>query len=304
MNATQEKNVMTQAKFGFLLTSEEAVEDMVAFVKANGWTEEVAAVTPGKCGNQLMLSASDEEVLAGLMSYASELKDAEVIRRLTLEDLAESLEEMGGYEWVSMEKARDSKKREFPILLCKIADGRLTVRQIIDHGIRKHARVLAITLSGDDGPWTVDSYVITQYETGVDGIEAGDEASFLVADYEQSEGDDDERSKFDRTRDAVIDYRITGGKGPEKWIAERVEAAKKSGMDANSAEVQARDDLNDAYGKFSPVLHAMSKMAVELADTIFPTQEVPKRRSYSCGRYQDKPMSQSLADKFAALIAE
>lgn len=302
MSKVDAKEVNANAKFGVLLTSEEAMEDVAAWVKANGLADEVATWSPGKRDNQLMISSVDEwNTLNGLIRYAENLEGAEVIRRLTLEDLAESLESLGAYDYVSVETAKDAKKREFPILVCKISGGGLTIRQILDHGIRKNARVLAITLTDVSGEWAVDSYAITQYETNPDGIEAGEEESFLVADYDQPEDEADERSKFDRCRDAVIDYRITGGRGSQEWIASRVEAATKAGMDAKSAEVKAVDDLNDAYGKFSPVLHAMSRMAVETADTIYPTQEVSERRN-NRGRYQDKPLGQSLADKFAALI--
>gem|GEM_PF-3305678 len=254
------------ATFAVLLRTDEAA---TAFkVSGLGLAESAVGMDVGR---GLLVSAVDDTAIA---KWARQAKGADLIRRLTLADLKAELDlDAEFYDSISIEVSIDAKRREHEMLVAKVKGVEsVVVRAILDPGFLSRARVLTITFVVEDGEWVVVKYVITQYATTSVDITSQDPVVFLVSDYEEA-GD----KKFERCRRDVAECKVTGGKGEEVWVKERVENSDED-FDAVTKK------LTEMVGNYSNVVGGIAGGALNVVDRKFPRgararqQSAPPRR--------------------------
>lgn len=275
MNAQQFIEQVGGAKFAIMLKTTPVVEAVAEMIKAGKIGEKIVSTTVDRQG--LLISSADAKALKALLEIVADVGDgAEVIWRLTLEKLCEELAD--NYQECQVLSVKDRSDRNHEILLAKNGH-KVTARMIIDPGIRKNVRVLAICLvPGSYQKYEVEAYAIHQFSavSNMDEhIEVGDAPQFVVYDYDEEEFDGDNRSPFERCRDAVVMNKITGGAGDEKWVKDRANALIKNGQAKNQADSldQAESVLNKSYEQFARALYAMTGTSISAAATVYPLEE-------------------------------
>jgi len=241
LTSVQFMKLVGGATRGIFLRTGSAVREMGAFILQEGLTGQVPRLEVGKHG--LMISSADADVLDILAERAERITGAEVQRRLTLKDLAA---EFRGCDSVEVIKAasRNHKHNLYDMLVVKSGYD-VIVTVVIDHGIRKNARVLVINMVMAGKDLEVESYDLVQYETSIDGIKRQECQRFLVADYTEPESPGDKRTKFERCRDAVTEWKVTGGAGEKGWVEKRAKADKGDNPEA------AADSLTKELGEMN-----------------------------------------------------
>lgn len=256
-----------EATLAVLLKSDEAAD---AF-DGSGLAESAVAMPVGR---GLLVSAVDDTAIAKWAGQVKQVKGVEIIRRLTLADLKAELDaEAEYYDSISIEVHIDAKRRVHEMLVAKVKGVEsIVVRVILDPGFMSRARVLAVTLTVEDGEWVVAKYTGTQYSTSVDGVTSQDDpAVFLVSDYEEAG-----EKKFEQCRRDVAEWKVTGGKGESAWVEERVESS-----DEDFDTVTKK--LTEMVGNYSNVVAGIAGGVVNVVDRKFPRgrarqQSAPPRR--------------------------
>lgn len=215
-------------------------------------------------GRGTVVSSPNPEVAAALIVAAKSV-GAEVVRRLTLEDVR-TLEGRGEIKMIG------KPGREQPVLVIRIGET-VIYKVILDHGFRKNARVLAVTINlAADGRSVTERYAIQQYVYVATGWEFQDGKEFDVV-----EGD------LETAQLEVAEHKITGGK---------TRAKKDDEEDA----VAANDNLQRSISAFQSFLYGLTGACMYQHREMFKEESQRRWRAVKSGRRDGRRGGFSIAD--------
>lgn len=301
MNTNEFLAAVNHGTLAVMLRKENAVNAMADVITEHNFTDQVVYMDVRHQG--LLVSSGNQTVVESLVNAAKNIKGAEVIRRLTLEDIAKKIREF--YDETKLITVPGRGDRQYQALLSK-SSNRVTVHTILDPGMRKEARVLAITLMLDYGRWMVANYTVQQYRTSLEGVqEEGEPANFLVSDFEEQEYEADNRTALERCRDAVVEYKITGGKGEEVWVNNLIDALIAQGKyeDKASANDEVQQMLVESSSSTGKMIFGITGMAISVVNANYPLNSGSGRGIPRRSRRDDRSFGHVFADKLSQVKA-
>lgn len=296
MSAVAFMSAVANAEIG-VKVSGQAVDAIAQFIKESGLSDQIVVMELNP--KTAMISSASDVALAALVEQAGKMKGVEVVHRLTLEAIQREIGQY--YEVAEIVSVPDNRGREHEVLVTRQGDT-VTVRSIIDPGIRKDARVLSIYLSPDKGgKWTVTGYEVTQYETSPDGSYKSGDQKYLKVESFSSQG---KGSRFEQCREAIAMIKVTGGIGEDAWLVNRAQQLLRNSKCQNDADAadQAQSDLVQAMETFGRQLYAVTGTAMKVANDKFPIEQ-PKRRSGSYENRSRRPQQQEGFNTIGAQLA-